>query len=74
MIEKKEKLPGVYRPTESAERGLAGEFASRVLALRLVDSCTSSSAVRVNETIILDVLRSFSTDLIFRGRNRRGGA
>lgn len=70
----KERLPGVSRSTVSAERRLAGYFAARVLALRLVDSCTSSSAVWMNETVVLHVLRSFATDLILRGRNHRRGA
>ena len=64
----------MYGPTVPAERGLARDFTGWVLALRLVDSCTSSSAVWVNETVVLDVLRSFSADLILRGRNRRRGA
>lgn len=56
------------RSTVSAERGFAGYFAARILALWLVDSRTSSSAVWVDETVVLHVLRSFSTDLIFEVR------
>jgi len=61
---KKERLPGVCRSAEPAERSLAGGVTVRVFALRLVDPCTRSSAVWVDKTVVLDVLRSFATDLM----------
>jgi hypothetical protein len=65
-----EKSPGMYEAAVSAERRLARDVASRVFARWLEGSCASSSAVRVDETILLDVLGSLSADLMMRESHR----
>lgn len=70
-MEINEGLPGVLRSTVSAERRFSSGVARRVLALGLLGSRTGSSAVRVGEARIFDVLGSFPTDLVLRGKNRQ---
>ncbi len=60
-------LPGMSRSTVSAERSLAGDVASWVVAGQMY-SRTSPSTVCMDKTVV-DVLGPLSTDLILRDRN-----